>query len=153
MSYAAGLANHFGIRYDAGKALSLPLAPAATFGGCVPSYVGVLVLSGVVERAKQQGVLLRPPHDEGFFSEEDVDHVIASVLLALPAVAGAVAARQVCTMGDMAMVAGEVLCFVLYFHPFALFVEVTSFHLFTMKPRFKSLVYDQIQRTPGGGEI
>ncbi|CAM9170901.1 unnamed protein product, partial [Sphacelaria rigidula] len=57
VSYAAGLANHFGIRYDAGKALSLPLAPAATFGGCVPSYVGVLVLSGVVERAKQQGVL------------------------------------------------------------------------------------------------
>lgn len=112
VSYAAGLANYFGTRYDAGKALSLPLAPAATFGGCVPSYVGVLVLSGVVERAKQQGVLLHPLYDRGLFSEETVDRVIASVLLALPAVAGAVAARQVCTMGDMAIVAGKISRFV-----------------------------------------
>lgn len=40
VSYAAGLAGHWRLPYDSAKELMQPLAPAATFAGCLPAQVG-----------------------------------------------------------------------------------------------------------------
>lgn len=40
VSYVAGLAGHWRLRYDSAKELMQPLAPAATFAGCLPVQVG-----------------------------------------------------------------------------------------------------------------
>lgn len=40
VSYAAGLAGHWRLGYDSAKELMQPLAPAATFAGCLPVQIG-----------------------------------------------------------------------------------------------------------------
>lgn len=96
-SYAAGLAYHWGLMYKAGAALSLPLSPASIFGGCLPSFLGVLV-------ARELFVAL--PRALG----DDVTNWTGLTWNSLPIIAAAVAARQVSAMSDLATAAGELRC-------------------------------------------
>eukprot|EP00903_Cladosiphon_okamuranus_P011494 g10826.t1 len=92
VSYAAGLAGHWRLPYDSAKELMQPLGPAATFAGCLPAQIGVMV--AVALGAGQAAILRRLP-------------AWALRLLGSTRVVGAaVAARQVSALGDMATAAG-----------------------------------------------
>lgn len=95
VSYAAGLAGHWGLRYDAAAQLTQPLAPAATFGGCLTAHVGVMVAVALGEGVSAG--------DDGSTPAQWVVRLWG----ALPVVAAAVAARQVSGLGDAATAAGE----------------------------------------------
>lgn len=99
VSYTAGLAGHWGLEYDAAVELTQTLASAATFGGCLPAYVGVMV---AVSIGAGPGV-----GADGAVAPEWV----VRLWRALPVVAAAVTARQVSSLGDMATAAGEEPCF------------------------------------------
>ncbi|CAM9173990.1 unnamed protein product, partial [Ectocarpus fasciculatus] len=100
VSYAAGLAGHWRLRYDSAKELMQPLAPAATFAGCLPVQVGVTVavaLGSVPTTGDLlDGAVLAAPW-------------MIRLQGAIPVVAAAVAARQVSTLGDMATAAAGVI--------------------------------------------
>lgn len=98
VSYAAGLAGHWRLKYDAAKELTYPFAPAATFGGCLPAYVGAIV---VITLADKYGG--SDPDGSGLVQW------VTRLSGALPVVAGAVAARQVSSLGDIATAAGEIV--------------------------------------------
>ncbi|CAN0119952.1 unnamed protein product, partial [Scytosiphon promiscuus] len=51
VSYVAGLAGHWRLGYDSAKALMQPLAPAATFAGCLPVQIGVMVAVALGSRS------------------------------------------------------------------------------------------------------
>lgn len=95
VSYAAGLAGHWRLKYDSAKQLTQPFSPAATFGGCLSPCVGAMVVMVLARKTE---------------SSEYVSYMPPWVLTlsgALPVAAAAVAARQVCSLGDMATTAGE----------------------------------------------
>lgn len=95
VSYAAGLAGHWGLQYDAARQLTQPLAPAASFGGCLSAHVGVMV-----------AVALGAGPTAGDDGSTPAQWVVR-LWGALPVVAAAVAARQVSSLGDAATAAGE----------------------------------------------
>lgn len=94
VSYAAGLASHWGLKYSATKALTVPLVPSAMFGGCLPSFLGIMLIGELI---------LLPEKFLGHPMWEWIVFIRAS----LPVVAGAMAARQASTMTDIATAAGE----------------------------------------------
>lgn len=95
VSYAAGLVGHWRLGYDSARGLTRPLAPAATVGGCLPSYVGVSV-----------AVALCGGSGTGVAGFAEAWWAVR-LRGALPVVAAAVAARQVSSLADMATAAGE----------------------------------------------
>ncbi|CAB1116454.1 unnamed protein product [Ectocarpus sp. CCAP 1310/34] len=99
VSYAAGLAGHWRLRYDSAKELMQPLAPAATFAGCLPVQIGVTV-----------AVALGSVPTTGDLLDGAVLAAPWMIRLegAIPVVAAAVAARQASTLGDMATAAGVI---------------------------------------------
>ncbi|CAM9863098.1 unnamed protein product [Ectocarpus sp. 13 AM-2016] len=97
VSYVAGLAGHWRLRYNSAKELMQPLAPAATFAGCLPVQIGVTV-----------AVALGSVSTTGDLLDGSVLATPWMIRLqgAIPVVAAAVAARQASTLGDMATAAG-----------------------------------------------
>ncbi|CAM9702862.1 unnamed protein product [Choristocarpus tenellus] len=99
VSYATGLCGYWGLAYCPGTALTgVLLAPTSFFGACLPAFLTVMVTTRVAALLSSLAIAASTALQEWWGKR---------LTEVMPVVMGAVSARQMSALGDMAAVAGE----------------------------------------------